>query len=171
MSPEVLGTLDAIREAVAGLTPAQLGWQPPGKWSAAEILEHLQMSFSASAARLERAVEKGTPLVKPDTWRQRLGAFVVVGLGYFPTGHQAPEYVQPAGMPAAGVLQAAVAALERFDTAAARCGEVFGPDTKVTSHPILGAFTVKQWRRFHRVHTAHHLKQIADRRRDLPAGV
>ena len=35
---------------------------------------------------------------------------------------------------------------------------------KVVDHPILGAFTVDQWLKFHLVHTRHHEKQIRARR-------
>lgn len=171
MNPDVRLTFDEITAAVAGMTPPQLTWHPEGKWSAAEILEHLLLSFRASGSRLARAADEHATRVRPDTWKMRLGAFVVVRLGYFPTGRAAPEYVQPAGMPAGEVLEATRAALIDFDAAAARCADLFGPDTKVTSHPILGAFSVRQWRRFHRVHTTHHLKQVAARRRDLPPGV
>jgi hypothetical protein len=31
-------------------------------------------------------------------------------------------------------------------------------------HPILGPLTVDQWRKFHVVHTEHHVRQISQRR-------
>ncbi len=57
-------------------------------------------------------------------------------------------------------LEAAQASLGTLDAAAARGVEVFGLTTRVANHPILGGFTIPHWRRFHRVHTRHHMKQI-----------
>jgi hypothetical protein len=36
----------------------------------------------------------------------------------------------------------------------------FGSRTPVLNHPIMGPFSVNDWRRFHWVHTRHHLRQI-----------
>ena len=150
--------------SVAGMTAAQLDWHPSGKWSTALILEHLLLSFQTSGARLASTMAAGAPKTRPDTWRERLGAFVVVGLGYFPSGRTAPDYVEPKGVPARDIFDAARAALVEFDAVASRCARQFGQDTKVSNHPILGTFSVRQWRRFHRVHTRHHMKQVAVRR-------
>jgi hypothetical protein len=160
--------LDAITAAVAGMTPEEMVAQLAGKWSTALILEHLLLSYRTSGARLVSAVDTGAAQVRPGTIKERFGAFVVTGLGFFPAGRIAPEYVEPKGMPAPGVVDAASAALVEFDAAAARCEARFGPDAKVVNHPILGPFSVRQWRRFHLVHTRHHLKQVARLRAARP---
>ncbi len=54
--------------------------------------------------------------------------------------------------------------LQALDAAAVRCEAQFGPRVPVANHPILGGFTVRQWRRFHWSHTRHHVRQIAQRR-------
>lgn len=169
MCPDVQRTLDDIATAVAGMTAEQLDWRPEGKWSTSLILEHLLLSYRASGARLARAADEGTTKVRPDTWAQRFSTFVVVGLGYFPTGRAAPEYVQPKGMPAADIVGATTSSLVEFDAAATRCADLFGVETKVSNHPILGAFSIRQWRRFHRIHTRHHMKQVRRLRQRLVA--
>ena len=161
MHPDLQRALDDITRSVTGMTGEQMEARLPGKWSASDILEHLMLSFQASGARLVSAMDEGQPMARPGTWKERLGAFVVVSLGYFPTGRKAPEYVQPKGMKAPDIVDAAKAALVDFDATAARCAGRFGPGRKVTNHPILGPFSVRQWRRFHRVHTRHHMKQVA----------
>jgi hypothetical protein len=161
MHPDLQRALDDVAASVAGMTAEQMNTGPAGKWSTALILEHLRLSLRTSGARLASAVADGTPTATPGTWKERLGAFVVVGLGYFPTGRIAPAYVEPKGMPGGNALEAVRGALEEFDDIASRCALRFGPDTKVANHPILGAFSVTQWRRFHRVHTRHHMKQVA----------
>ena len=161
MHPDLQQALDDIMISVAGMTAKQLDSHPPGKWSTGLILEHLLLSYQASGARLSAATEEGTTKTLPDTLKQRFGAFVVVGLGHFPTGRTAPEYVQPKGVSTHDIVEATRTALVEFDATATRCARRFGLDTKVSNHPILGAFSVRQWRRFHRIHTRHHMKQVA----------
>jgi hypothetical protein len=166
MHPDVQRAFDDISSAIEGMNAPALERHPEGKWSTAQILEHLLLSFRTSGRRLEKALQERRTLAEPDTFGQRFGAFVVVGLGYFPTGRPAPEYVTPKGLPAGEVLDAVKAALAEFDALAARCADAFGEDVKVSNHPILGAFSIRQWRRFHRVHTRHHMKQVAKLRAD-----
>jgi len=98
MHHDLARAADAIRTATAGLTAAQLAWQPPGKWSAAEILEHLGKTYSATAYILRRCLDDGAPKAKPDTLSQRLFARVVVQFGYLPSGRRAPEFTMPTGL-------------------------------------------------------------------------
>lgn len=160
MHPDLQRALDDISASIEGLSDAELRWHPPNKWSPAEILEHLMKAFSGTTYILTRAVEQGQSKARPDTWNQRFGAFVVVRIGYFPTGRQAPEPTRPSGLPPAEVTRQVRQALVNLDDAAARCAARFGERVKVANHPILGAFTLHQWRRFHRIHTRHHMKQI-----------
>jgi hypothetical protein len=150
-----------IDEVTAGMTPAQMTVHPEGKWSTAGILEHLERAFSSTADRLIRCVEEGQPHTRPETWEQRLGRWLVVEVGYFPTGREAPAYVQPEGRPASESLAEFSRALASLDAACHAAERRFGLDATVANHPILGPFSVRQWRRFHLVHTRHHAKQIA----------
>ena len=76
----------------------------------------------------------------------------------------APKHILPTGALALPVvLEGVKTDLLWLDDAAGRTGRVFG-SAKVLDHPILGAFTVDQWLRFHLVHTKHHEKQIRARR-------
>lgn len=160
MHPDLQAALDAIVASTDGLTDTQLLWHLPGKWCAGEILEHLTKAFTGTTYVLKRALDQSRPKARPDTFDQRVAAFVIVGLGYFPTGRQAPESTRPTGLPPAQVRHAIHDGLIELDDVLARCAERFGGRTKVSNHPMLGAFTVRQWRRFHRIHTRHHMKQI-----------
>ena len=66
----------------------------------------------------------------------------------------------PGGLSGEEALALARRTLQELDAAAARCAERFGAGVRVANHPILGGFTVGQWRRFHWVHTRHHMRQI-----------
>ncbi len=156
--------LEAIMDGTAGMTPGQLSARPAGKWSSAEILEHLTLTFRATATGLERVAQSGKPGARRPTLRDRLFTLVVVQFGYLPSGREAPEYTRPRGLPAASVLSTLRQDLQRMDAAIADCERQFGLRVKIANQPILGPLTATEWRKFHWVHTRHHLRQIAARR-------
>jgi len=51
-----------------------------------------------------------------------------------------------------------------MDGALTECAARFGVLVKVLDHPVLGPFSIEQWRKFHFVHGRHHVKQIRRRR-------
>ena len=164
VSPHLESCLEVVLDATAGVTPDAATRQAGDRWSVVEIVEHLQRTYSGTAKGFERCLEKGTPLATPATLKQTLQAFALINLGYFPEGRKAPKHVQPTGTIAlADVLQGVKKDLAWLDDAAVRTRTKFG-SAKILDHPILGAFTVDQWLRFHLVHTRHHEKQIRARR-------
>jgi hypothetical protein len=36
----------SLASAVEGMSSEQLNWHPPGKWCAAEVLEHLHLTYT-----------------------------------------------------------------------------------------------------------------------------
>lgn len=136
----------------------------PNQWSVCEVVEHLQRAYLGTAKGFERCLEKGAPIATAPSLKQQLQGFAVVNLGYFPAGRAAPKYIVPTGeLDLHAVLDAVRRDLERLDAAAVKTREQFG-GVKVADHPILGAFSVAQWLKFHLVHTRHHEKQIRARR-------
>ncbi len=161
MHREIDSTLRMIQEETAGLDAEQLDWHPPGKWSAAQVLEHLSRTFAATAYILNRCADQGRSKARPPTLRDRIGTLLVVEFGRFPSGIDAPAATLPLGLPASEALSAVNSTLRALDDAAARAEAAFGLRLALANHPLLGPFNVRQWRRFHRVHTRHHMKQIA----------
>jgi hypothetical protein len=94
------------------------------------------------------------------TWKQRARAFVVVGLGYLPSGRESPAVARPRGLAAEKVMSEILAKIAEMDELMARCEEKFGASVKLLDHPVLGACSLRQWRKFHLVHGRHHIKQI-----------
>ena len=136
----------------------------PNQWSVAEVVEHLQRAYRGTAKGLEICLEKNAPIATGQTVAQRLASFALINLGYFPAGRRAPKHIIPTGeLDLRAVLDAARHDLERLDAAAIKARARFGT-VKVVDHPILGAFTVEEWLKFHLVHTRHHEKQIRARR-------
>lgn len=156
-----------IAAATASLSPEQLSWQHPGKWSTAEILEHLYLTYTGTSKGLSRVLEAGKPLATAPTWKQRARALVVVGLGHMPTGREAPRVARPRGIAPEKVMTEIAAKLAEMDEIMARCEEKFGARIKLLDHPILGPCSLTQWRKFHLVHGRHHIQQIHRLREEI----
>lgn len=160
MNPELKRLHDEISSVVAELSPKQLGWHPPGKWCAAEILEHLFLTYTGTTKGFLRMLESGRVQGNAPTLKQRAQAFLVVSLGYMPSGRKSPSVALPKGVGGEKVVAEIAARLAEMDQALAGCEAKFGSRAKVLDHPILGPFSVAQWRKFHLVHGLHHVKQI-----------
>ncbi|MGE0866341.1 MAG: DUF1569 domain-containing protein [Vicinamibacterales bacterium] len=164
MNTHLQSCLAIILDATTGVTAEAAVRRAGDRWSVVEIVEHLQRAYSGTAKGLERCLEKGSPQASAVTLRQSIQIFALLNLGYFPTGRQAPKHIIPTGTIALPeVIEGVKKDLAWLDAAAAKAARAFG-GAKVMDHPILGAFTVDQWLRFHLVHTRHHEKQIRARR-------
>jgi hypothetical protein len=160
---------ESIARATSGMDDHQLQRTRNGKWSAAQIIEHLSLAFGATAVGLARAASADTLQVRPPTFRERLVTLLVVTFGYIPNGRKAPEYTVPAGLPPEQAFKKLHQNLAAMDAAITLAEQRWGRG-RVGLHPILGPLTPDQWRKFHWVHARHHAKQILAIRRDATAG-
>jgi Protein of unknown function (DUF1569) len=151
---------DNLQSAVKGMSSEQLSWHLPGKWSASEVLEHLYLTYTGTIKGFERVVTKGKPLATRASMSQRVVTFLVVGVGYMPSGAEAPAVARPRGIPTEQVRNEMRATLVAMDAIIAQCAARFGPDVKLLDHPIVGPLTARQWRKLHLVHGRHHLNQL-----------
>jgi hypothetical protein len=150
----------ALAQAIAGMSAKQLNWHPQEKWCAAEILEHLYLTYTGTVKGFELMLQKGGPQVSPATWRHRLRSWIVTGMGYLPAGRKAPQFAQPRGQLRQTAVGEFGAKIGEMDGIIARCEAQFGRRAKLLDHPILGPLTGTEWRKFHLVHGLHHAKQI-----------
>ena len=131
-----------------------------GRWSAADILEHLTLAFRLNAAALEKALASGELRARPPGLAQKLLRTLVTDIGYFPRA-EAPATTQPSGSIAAEHSVAAIReALMSLDDALTRAAARFGADVAVVNHPYFSGMSVRQWRKFHWRHTVHHMRQV-----------
>ena len=152
-----------LEDAIASARPSALAQAPEGKWNAAQILEHLFLTYKNSNRGMAKCVEQGAPLATRATVKQRVAALLVVKLGYLPEGRQAPERVIPRGMPLEEVQRAILSELQKMGAGLDVCERRFGGRTKIMDHPFLGPLTAGEWRKFHWVHGRHHARQIRQR--------
>jgi Protein of unknown function (DUF1569) len=151
---------ESLQSAVEGMSSEQLSWHPPGKWCAAEVLEHLYLTYTGTIQGFERVMRKGKPLASRASMAQRVLTLVVVGLGHMPAGRKAPAMVQPKGLPVGRVRNEIGEKIAAMDAIIAQCEARFGPWVHLLDHPILGPLSATQFRKLHLVHGQHHLKQL-----------
>lgn len=160
MDPHLKKLQKEIADAISGLDSELLRCRQPGKWCTAEILEHLYLTYTGTLKGCSRLLAAGKPLGSRPTLRNRVQALVVVGLGYMPSGRQSPEATRPRGLPVDKVFGEIQARIDEMDAALTQCAAKFGTRRKVLDHPLLGPFSIGQWRKFHLVHGLHHVKQL-----------
>ena len=160
----------ALESAIDGMSSEQLAWHPAaGKWCAAEVLEHLYLTYTGTIKGFERVLESGKPLASPASLRHRTRSLVVLGFGYLPNGRQAPAVTRPKGLPAEKVRAEFAGKIAAMDAIIAQCEARIGRSTPLLDHPVLGPLTAGQWRKFHCVHGRHHHKQLVRLRESMPS--
>jgi hypothetical protein len=133
---------------------AASGYVPAGRWTLAQICDHLARSIERSivAGSSDSAARKLAGGFAAE-WRRRVWKLIVLRLGWIPRGIPAPNGVVPARDAELGPtierLQAAVAAFDRHLSI---------PASRWPPHPYLGSFSGSDWQRMHRAHARHHFR-------------
>lgn len=138
-------------------------WEVPrasGKWSPAEITEHLRLS--TEKLREEAEGSSSMRLVLP-AWKRLLLRLTVLPRilrsGRFPRGAPAPREVRPVspGLPrdeALGRFEREIARLE------AACGATPANGRRLLGHPYFGKISLTRFHRLLAVHALHHREQL-----------
>jgi hypothetical protein len=163
LSPE----LTQVRREVEQLTrdASESIWHqaPPGKWSCALIFEHLLLSYTGTTKGISNIMQAGRPLGGKITWLDRIRTAWVTKLGLIPSGRVAPEFITPKSGVALDSMRRFYDALVAMDATLTDAERRFGTQVKLLDHPFIGPLNAREWRQFHRTHSRHHLKQVADR--------
>jgi hypothetical protein len=149
----------AISSAMDGMSTDELSHRPHGKWSAAEILEHLNLTYVGTIKNLERRLSEGKPTSSTDRAKERWSRIVVTRLGYMPSGRKSPERAMPRGAAPDQIAMEVLQNVVRMDEVLSQCEARF-PGKPIADHPALGPLTAAEWRGFHLTHGCHHAKQI-----------
>ncbi len=154
-------TLREIDSAIADLSVEQMSWYPAeGKWSISQILEHLSLTFSTTCTVLHRVLDGNRPTATAGTFVKWLSTRVVTDLGYFPKGRPAPAFAMPKKTAPGQIADEIRTNLIEMDALLSDAERRFGTNVKLADHPVLGPFTVTEWRKFHFRHSHHHAKQV-----------
>jgi hypothetical protein len=160
MHPYLEQARTILEEAVNGMRDDEMTAKRAGKWSPAEIVEHLALAFGATAAGMQHRLRTGEVECRRATMKDRVATLMVVTFGYIPTGREAPAYTVPSGVSAENALRSMRENLAQMDAAIAEMEQRFG-DRVIGMHPVIGPLNANQWRKFHMVHSRHHARQIA----------
>ena len=160
MDPRLDTLKQSLEAAMEEMSNEQLRWHLPGKWCAAEVLEHLYLTYAGTTRGLEKVIDPRHTARDEAIHVATRADFVVVNFRYMPVGRKAPAIVLPTGMPVEQVRNEIWEKLVAMDAIIARCEARFGPHVKLLDHPILGALTSTEWRTLHLVHGRHHRKQL-----------
>ena len=161
VSPELEQIRREVERVTAAMSPDDWAYAPPGKWSCAQILEHLLLSYKATTTGAQKAIRSGKPLGGQPTLKDKLATFYVARLGLLPSGRKAPNQTIPSNGSGIRSLGQFNDALVAMDASLADAEKRFGSAVRILDHPILGPLNAKEWRRVHLTHARHHLKQIA----------
>ena len=139
---------------------------PEGKWSIAQILEHMSIGVDVVATLLERRSDR-TDMRRRSKPYQNVLRHLVLGVGRHPGGLKAPEVARPGDHPDPELITAqfrmGVERLKQYH-------ETWSDEQKehvFVAHPLLGDLTLLEWARFHYLHCRHHAEQIKWRQRWL----
>lgn len=159
-------TRDLLAAPLAGSSAEQLARHPAGdptRWNAQQIVEHLCATWRSTIGGMEDRLQKGRPLLTRPTFTQRYRQLAVCEFGFLPKKREAPAAVRPKD--ALGTLTGDEL-IVRFSATLAAMDDVLNriepraQNAPVLTHFLLGPLSVRQWRRFHRVHARHHAAQI-----------
>lgn len=165
MHPKLAHLQGVLTNAIGGMSLDDLARHPEGKWSAAEILEHLNLTYLGTIKNLERCLASGKPGASSDRKKMRWPRLLITRLEYFPGGRQSPDRVRPRGTPVEQVTSQFMANFTRMDELISECESRFRSREPIAEHPILGPLTASEWRGFHVAHGKHHARQIRGLRR------
>ena len=162
--PDTLALLEREREAllsaIASIPPARRAERPGvGRWSAAEVLEHLATVERGVVKLIARRGQDPPPAGAPPP---PLEASRVDRLRGRDERIAAPERVQPTGSVNA---EDSLRALENTRAALCEAFRAANPqalDGCTYEHPVLGTLTLRDWVHFVAHHEARHVAQIRE---------
>jgi len=161
MHPHFADLENEVVSATTGMEESSFATHPPGKWCTAEILEHLTLAFSGTVKGCKRCIDSGHPLAGKPSLKQRAITFWVLDCGMYPEGISAPKNVIPRGtVHGKAALDGLLQVIHDMDAGMQACEEKFGGKGELMDHPVLGPLAVHHWRKFHLIHTRHHMKQV-----------
>lgn len=145
--------------AARDIAPADWGRETaPGKWSPAQVTEHVTLAYEATRGILRGPASGGVPRLLRPLIRQ-FYVRPILRSGRFPPNGKAPRQFRPSGSP---VPPEALCA--RLEDAArgfeAELERLASEGKQAVEHPVFGRVELPDALRFLALHTAHHRQQL-----------
>src|SRR6266480_6457863 len=159
-----LGELpDLVLGPLRGRADSEWERGPAGKWTPAQIVEHLALGLTLSAATFQSRKSHAPMKRRPRTPAEQIARLLIFGLRWFPPGRKSPERTTPApGIDRATAEAHFLAGLEAWDIV----DRALLPERRFNlfvKHPRMGDLTIEEWMQFHLIHARHHARQIRQR--------
>lgn len=159
-----LGELhDLVLGPLRGRPDSEWERGPAGKWTPAQIVEHLALGLTLSGETFLARRHHAPMSRRTRSPAQQVARFFIFGLRWFPPGRKAPERTTPPPQISRAAAEAHfLAGVEAWD----QVDRALLPERRnnlFVKHPRMGDLTVEEWMRFHVIHARHHAKQIRDR--------
>jgi hypothetical protein len=136
---------------------------PPGKWTPAQIVEHLALGLTLSAETFTARRNHAPMARRPRTPAEQIAKLLIFGFRWFPPGRKSPERTTPPAQIDRATAEAHfLAGLEAWD----QVDRALLPERRANlfvRHPRMGDLTIEEWLQFHTIHARHHAKQIRER--------
>lgn len=164
MSPPRLAQLSAlVLDPLRGRPDADWERGPSGKWTPAQIVEHLALGLTLSAETFHARRNHAPMARRPRTPAERIARMLILGLRWFPPGRKAPSRTEPPlGTTRRAAEEHFLAGIAGWVHVERDLLPTRGKDLFV-KHPRLGDLTIEEWIRFHWIHARHHARQIRQR--------
>ena len=154
---------DLVLGPLRGRSDGEWEQGPPGKWTPAQIVEHLALGLSLSAQTFQSRKDHAPMSRRRRTPAEHVARFFILGLRWFPPGRKSPERTTPAeGIDRATAEAHFRAGVEAWDIV----DRALLPERRFNlfvKQPRMGDLTVEEWMRFHLIHARHHARQIRER--------
>src|SRR5688500_13839104 len=141
-----------VLDPLRGRSDAEWERGPAGKWTPAQIVEHLALALGLSGDTFLARRHHAPMVRRPRTPSEKIARLLILGFRWFPPGRKAPSRTTPMEQ------ITRCAAEDHFLAGIASWGQVVhdvmptrGQDLFV-KHPRLGDLTIEEWIRFHLIH-------------------
>jgi hypothetical protein len=151
-----------VLEPLRGRTDAEWERGPAGKWTPAQIVEHLALGLSLSGETFLARSNHAPMSRRPRTPAERIASLLILGFRWFPPGRKAPSRTTPMEITRRVAEEHFLAGIAGWVQVEHDLLPTRGHDLFV-KHPRLGDLTIGEWIRFHLIHGRHHARQIRRR--------
>jgi len=139
-------------------------WQraPRGKWSAAQIVQHVALGIDL-VARSFAALADAPPAARRSSPHENVLRHLTLGVGHYPGVLKALPHAKPDPKPDPELVTAQFRmGVEQYKDIASSWTEE-QQTTRFVRHPVLGDLNFPEWVRFHFLHCRHHGREIQQR--------
>ena len=152
-----------VLEPLRARTDAECERGPAGKWTPAQIVEHLALGLTLSAETFLARRNHALMSRRRRTPAEQIATLLILGFRWFPPGRKAPSRTTPlAQITRRAAEDHFLAGIAGWAQVERELLPTRGHDLFV-KHPRLGDLTIGEWIRFHLIHGRHHARQIRQR--------